>query len=231
MLNGSGIDISNYDAILNGWSGDNGFTRQQGVTLGANGLFYDSVGVPGRNILLGYNWSIEGDEYSGPPVCYAKGTKILCENGYRAIEDLHPGDIVKTYLHGNLPIELIKYKKIINNPTKWSECMYRLESTDPDHGDLVVTGGHGILKKELTSEDLKADYEWFTKNCRYSYIDDLYLQRAAFSKDFVKITDNNIYIYYHLSLKGHNGKRYGIWANGVLSESTFKKDILKLFQS
>jgi hypothetical protein len=174
---------------------------------------------------MSYGWTILGDQFSGPPVCYAAGTKILCENGYRPIEELKPGDVIQTYLHGNLPIECIKSNTFINNPDKWSDCMYKMVSTNPDHEDLIVTGGHGILKERLTPEELKADIDWFNKNRRYSIIDKWYLQRAAFSKDFVKITDKKEYTYYHLSLKSKNGKRYGIWANGILSESTFKKHV------
>ena len=225
MLENTGINITNYDAILNGWSSG---SLQSGVTLGATGLFYDSIGQVGRNILIGsYNWTILGDQYVGPPICYAKGTKILCENGYHLIENLKIGDLVKTYLHGNLPIELIKSSKMVNNPLEWYKCMYTLPSLT-EFDDLVVTGGHGILKEKLTTEELKADFNWF-KFKRYSQIDKMYLQRAAFCKDFVKITDTSEYTYYHLSLKGGNNKRYGIWANGILSESTFKNDMHKIF--
>jgi hypothetical protein len=182
---------------------------------------------------MGYGWTIVGDTYAEPPICYAAGTKILCvENGmevYKFIETLKEGDFVKTYLHGNLPIELIKSKKIVNNPDKWSECMYTRPSTDPEFEDLVVTGGHGILKKILSKEEIKADFDWFIKNRRYSIIDKMYLQRAAFCNEFTKIPNKSEYTYYHLSLKGDTCKRYGIWANGVLSESTFKKDMLRMF--
>ena len=177
---------------------------------------------------MGYGWTIIGDTFAGPPVCYGSGTKILCENGYRPIEDLKPGDLVQTYLHGNLPIEYIKSNTFINNSDKWSECMYKMVSINPEHEDLIVTGGHGILKKSLSNEEIKMDVDWFTKNKRYSIIDEMYLQRAAFSNDFVKITDKKEYKYYHLSLKSKNGKRYGIWANGVLSESTFAKHVISI---
>jgi hypothetical protein len=181
---------------------------------------------------MGYGWTIVGDTYAEPPICYASGTKILCiENEtevYKLIETLKEGDIVKTYLHGNLPIECIKNNKMVNNPNEWPSCMYRLKSSNPEFEDLVVTGGHGILKQILSKEEINADLKWFVKNKKYSIIDKLYVQRAAFNPDFTKITDTSEYTYYHISLKSDNNKRYGIWANGVLSESTFKKDILNL---
>lgn len=54
----------------------------------------------------------------------------------------------------------------------------------------------------------------------------MYLQRPAFCSDFVKVTDTDDYIFYHFSLKGHSKRRYAVWANGILSESIFKKDVL-----
>ena len=43
-----------------------------------------------------------------PPVCFLKGTKILCANGeYRLIEDLQKGDMVKTHLHGDVAVDIL----------------------------------------------------------------------------------------------------------------------------
>ena len=243
MLDNCGIDIINYNATLNGWA--YGGNTPYNVTLDASGLFYDGSGYAAHLLLTtpdvpdlrkrgkykldpGYGWTINGDTYSGPPICYAKGTKILTSSGYILIEDLKVGDLVTTYLHGDIPIEIIKWNKFINNPEKWAECMYRLPSTNPEYDDLIVTGGHGILKQNIKTEDLKNDYAWFRGNKRYSKIDGMYLQRAAFSKEFVKITDNEVYTYYHIVLQSADEVRYGIWANGILSESTFKKDISKI---
>jgi streptogramin lyase len=161
------------------------------------------------------------------PICYSKGTIILCNTGYVPIEDLKPGDLVKTYLHGDREIEVIGKGTMFNNPNKWSECMYRLPSMNDEFDDLIVTGGHGILKRTLTSSEIDADPVWFKKNGKFSKIDNLYLQRAAFSKEFHQITTNERYTYYHFSLKGPKWKRYGVWANGVLSESTFSECISK----
>jgi len=168
-----------------------------------------------------------------PVICFNKGTKILCNDGekdvYRLIEDIKSGDLVKTLGHGDLPVEHIAYGAMINNPSVFHECMYRLPSSNPEFDDLVVTGGHGILKETLSEEEILADEEWFTVLAADSHIDGLYLQRAGFCKDFVQETNNDQYIFYHLSLKGEEGRRYGIWANGILSESTYKRDMIRVF--
>jgi photosystem II stability/assembly factor-like uncharacterized protein len=222
MLDNSGMDISNYDSILNGWA--TGLPVPTGITLGAYGIYYDATGLLGRNALINnYGWTIIGDIYSPLPICYAKGVKILTRTGYIVIEHLLPGDLIKTYRHGYIPIELIRKGKFNNDPTDWKKCMYRLPGID-GHDDLIVTGGHGILKRTLTSREIQIDVSWFKNNRRYSKIDGLYLQRAAFCKDFRQIKSTEEYTYYHLSLKG--SQRYGIWANGILSESTFSRNIL-----
>jgi hypothetical protein len=175
------------------------------------------------------NYSLQ----NSAPICFNKGTKILCfDNGeevYRLIEDLKVGDLVKTYGHGYLPIEYIQHGSMINNPDIWNECMYRLPSTNPEFEDLIVTGAHGILKEYLSDEEIDADYKWFANHTRQSRIDGIFLQRAAFCKEFIQEVNTDEYTYYHLSLKGEEGRRYGIWGNGVLTESTFKREMLRAF--
>ena len=45
---------------------------------------------------------------------------------------------------------------------------------------------------------------------------------------FEKIDNTNIYTYYHFTLEnnGNDEERYGVWANGVLTETPSKKQFL-----
>ena len=156
--------------------------------------------------------------------CFTNGTKILCENGYLLVDYLKQGDLVQTYRHGSLPIEYIYSEQIINNPTNIYKSMYRLPTFE-GYGDLIVMGGNGVLKQTLDTQDFKNDPELFKVRSNF-VVDSFLLQRVAHCKNFIKITDNNMYTYYYLSLKGRKYQRYGIWANGVLMESTFKNDNL-----
>jgi len=222
MFDYSDLSTNNWNNILNGWAAQN---VKSGIQLGALGLEHTAAGQNGYNILTRSpnNWVIT----EGFPICYSRGTMILCKDGYLPIEVLRQGDLVKTYRHGYRKIELIGKGVLRNNPDNWKRCMYLLPAINPGFNDLIVTGGHGILKRTLTSSEIHADSSWFKNNRRYSMIDNMYLQRAAFSKEFIKITTNERYTYYHFSL-GNCNRRYGVWANGILSESTFSKDILKL---
>ena len=106
--------------------------------------------------------------------------------------------------------------------------MYRLPKQGDMIDDLVVTGGHGILKETISESELEADRDWFENKKEYSRIGKLFLVRAAFCEDFEKIESNDTFEYYHFSLKTKfRMKRYAVWANGVLSESTFKKCLMK----
>jgi hypothetical protein len=87
--------------------------------------------------------------------------------------------------------------------------------------DLIVTGGHSILVDEFS----ESEKEKLNKNGVKEYIykiDDKYLLFASASDQFVPLTDNEKYNYYHLTLEnnGDGNQQFGIWANGVLTETT-----------
>jgi len=52
---------------------------------------------------------------STDPPCFKEGSKILTDKGYKTVQDLRNGDLVKTYLHGYLPIVLIGKSQIYNS--------------------------------------------------------------------------------------------------------------------
>jgi hypothetical protein len=160
--------------------------------------------------------------------CFNKGTKILClnkmmEEEYIPIEDLKKGDLVKSYLHGYRKIDSIGTNKMINNPDHFNLSMYKMEKTDTNGliEDLIVTGGHSILVDDLG--------EYYAENeirfkCPIPKIDDKFFLLCSLSKDFIQLTDRDEYTYYHLVLEnnGNNDERFGIWANGILTETISK---------
>jgi len=161
------------------------------------------------------------------PSCFNEGTKILClnknlEEEYIPIENLRKGDLVKSYKHGYRKIDLIGKNPMINNPERFNECMYKMEKTD-DTGlieDLIVTGGHSILVDDLGV--LKEENDKIFGST--PMIDDKYLLLSAVSKDFKKLENTNLYTYYHFILEnnGNDDERFGVWANGILTETPSK---------
>jgi hypothetical protein len=154
------------------------------------------------------------------PPCFNKGTKILCQNCnlsdpdiYIPIEDITLNTFVKTYKNNYVKVKNIINGSFINDPNKFSKCMYKMKKTDNMIDDLIVTGRHSILLDNLTNFERRKQIFF---GGSISKIENKYLLIAAASNKFEQIKDEEEYTYYHLILEN---KRYGIWANGILTES------------
>ena len=176
--------------------------------------------------------------YNPNPSCFNEGTKILCLNrelqeSWIPIENLRKGDLVKTYLHGYRKIELIGkgYGKNIDK-NLWNINMFIMKKSETNGllEDLIVTGGHGILVDELNEYKEENDKKF---NGSTPKIDDKFILLAGVSKDFIILPEGYEFNYYHLVLEeecyegSKDDKRYGIWANGILSEIPSKKQFLE----
>jgi len=174
--------------------------------------------------------------FNSTPICFNKGTEILCfneekgEEEYVLVENLKEGDLVKSYKHGYRKIDVVVSNNMRNNTGNWRECMYKMIKTDTNGltKDLIVTGGHSILVDDLGNGPLKN-----LNNTRLgrngSPIDGKHLLLSSVSKDFIKLENNDLYTWYHFTLEcgGENDRRYGVWANGILSETPSKNMLIK----
>jgi hypothetical protein len=160
-----------------------------------------------------------------PPIpCFNKGTKILCQNIkhsdsdiYIPIEDITLNTFVKTYKNDYIKVKNIINGSFINDPDKFYKCMYKMKKTDNMIDDLIVTGRHSILLDHITNSEIRKQLFY---GGLISKIENKYLLIAAASNKFEQIKDKKEYTYYHLILENENEKkRYGIWSNGILTES------------
>lgn len=176
------------------------------------------------------NASLTNDNLLLEPICFVKGTKILCiENNsevYIPVEKLTTKHYIKTYDNGFKKIVLIKKFTLINttrDPVTKKEKVnkiYKLEKKDYKRlfEDLYVNGAHSILVDYLTEEETRINKKLFGG---YKKIGDKLRLVTYINQKAVPVNDDLRYELYHIS----TGKEEGIYANGILTES-FSSDII-----
>ena len=224
-----------------GYLGTNGYTNDFFSSLG-----FSSDEISSLNIAAGYPEPSDPDpEPSGPgtgssgsgtgtssnPICFNKGTQILSlgkqlQDQYIPIESLRIGDLVKTYKHGYRKITNIYISQMRNTPFLFAKCLYKMPKTDQMTNDLLLTGWHSILVDDLGNHSAEN-----RKHLRFNRkIDDKYLLLCSVSDKFIKITDAEEYTIYNLALESDDDCQFGIYANGILCETTTNANILKRMQ-
>ena len=167
-------------------------------------------------------------------VCFNENTKILClidgVEKETPVQDIRPGILVKTLLHGYVPVNIIGTNKLFNpgNSERFMDRLY-ICKTDmyPElNEDLIITGCHAILVEEFKEnqreETILALNEIYITDDKYrliAYIDD----RAS---PYEVEGEYNIY---HIALENENYfSNYGIYANGLLVEYCSKRYLKEL---
>uniref|UniRef100_A0A6C0LNZ9 Hedgehog/Intein (Hint) domain-containing protein n=1 Tax=viral metagenome TaxID=1070528 RepID=A0A6C0LNZ9_9ZZZZ len=120
---------------------------------------------------------------------------------------------------------------MVNIPSKPLACMYKMVKTVSNGltKDLIVTGGHSILVDDL-GELKEINDQMFGGNT--PKIDGKYLLLSSVSPDFSKLENHYIYTWYHFTLEndGDDDRRFGVWANGILTETPSKNQLIQMGQ-
>jgi hypothetical protein len=170
---------------------------------------------------------------AGPP-CFKEDTKILTDKSYREIRDLRKGDLVKTLKHGYVPINMIGYSRVYNSG-KQERIKGRLykypENTFPGQTEeLVLTGCHSRLVDNFRDDVQKQ--KTILVNGKIYVTDGKYRLPACLDDFAIPYDQEGTYTVYHLALDNDDYyMNYGIFANGVLVETTSKrylKDLSKM---
>ena len=156
--------------------------------------------------------------------CFKEGTKILTNRGYKLIENLRKGDLIKTELNGYIPINMIGYSYLINPDfdmkERIKERLYTCCNSEyPEvFEDLVMTGCHSILVDKFKDDEEEKTMKLYGE----LFITDNKYRLAAFLDKRTKLYEESGKItIYHLALDNENYYyNYGIYANGLLVEST-----------
>ena len=204
-------------------------------------IFYGIFLFAGINTLSIYNQSanynvIDGIVVDVSGVCFREGTNILClidkKEKYMAIEDIEPETFIKTYKKGYIKAKFIVKGNIMNTNKPTINKLYKMSKKRFPHllDDLYITGSHAVLYDNISNEN----YENMEKLNEYykcdMKIEDKYKLIAYYDTDnFEEYNEVGIFNIYHIVLENDDVyKNYGIYANGILVESTDEISLLRL---
>ena len=161
--------------------------------------------------------------------CFLEDTKILCskdgQETYLKVQDIRKGTLVKTILHGYLPVDSIGTTQIYNSgdDKRSQHRLYRCTQANYPEltEDLIITGSHSILTKTITDVQREKTIELLG---RIFNTDKHYRLMACVDERSTPYEKQGTFNIYHLALENdHYYSNYGIYANGLLVETCSKR--------
>lgn len=195
--------------------------------------FQNVILYNGLNTFMIYNSTTDTDiasfQIDVPSICFKEGTRILCritgdQEIYVPIENIQDNAYVKTYKHGYKKVKCVVKSTLYNSCDKTMNKLYKMTKTSENRltQDLYVTGSHAILydtitpKKQHKMENLM---ERFNIDMQYNMrLDGKQKLIAYYDDNFEEYNEEGYFDIYHLVLEP--GTNYGVYANGILVEST-----------
>jgi hypothetical protein len=206
------------------------FPYYYGATLGDYNMYGNTGSSNGNNVDENGNLTYAFASISGPLVCFKEGTTLLTDRGYRLIETLRPGDLIKTINHGFKSIEMIGFRSMIHSASedRIKDQLYVCRSDQYPEviEDLVITGCHSILTKQFGEGEREKTKEVLSD----IYVtDNHYRLPACVDKRAAVYETAGMYTIYHIALENDdNYMNYGIYANGLLVETSSKRYMKEL---
>jgi hypothetical protein len=171
-------------------------------------------------------------------MCFKEKTMILClmnkKLRYLPIENLNQFTYVYTKNNGFKRIKYLIKMRLLNTSNRSINKLYviKKEKNQKILDDLYLTGSHAILKDSITEVENNRMIRLLNNLGNYRY--DRILEGknkiiACFDVDFEQHNEEGYFNIYHIVLEnnGNVEKNYGIYANGILVESTNEKTIEK----
>jgi hypothetical protein len=164
-------------------------------------------------------------------VCFKEGSKILTDKGYKSIQELRNGDLIKTVSSGFKKIQHIGFSKMYHNvnEVRSKDKLYRCCKTEYPEliEDLVITGCHSILVKSFKDhEQMEKTQEVLGRIC----VTEKYYRLPACVDDRTQIfEEEGVHTIWHFSLENSDYyMNYGVYANGLLVETTSNRMMVEL---
>jgi hypothetical protein len=164
-------------------------------------------------------------------VCFKEDSLILTDQGYRPVQDLRKGDMVRTRFNGYVPVNMIG-KRDIHHPASKERIKDQLYECSPDKypdvfEPLVVTGCHSILVDEFTSEEERQ--KTIEVNGDTYLTDDQWRLPACVDERATVYNKPGSHTIYHFALDNDDYyMNYGVYANGLLVETCSKRYLTEL---
>jgi hypothetical protein len=170
-------------------------------------------------------------ETPSPPPCFKEGSKILTNTGYKPIQELRKGDLVKTLCDGFKAVDMIGFREIehVASSERIKDQLYRCsnDSYSEVFEDLVITGCHSILVNEFSSKEQRQ--QTIQTLGKIYLTDNNYRLPACLDERATVYEIPGKYTIYHLALENENYySNYGIFANGLLVESCSRRYLKEL---
>lgn len=206
------------------------YSTNEGATYSSTGstISYNTIAGAASNLSQSGTFTFGEGTVNN---CFLEGTKLYAhvhdKDLYVNIEDLRTGDLINTYLHGKKAIKFIGKDTLFNNPDKWNGCLKKFPKSGDMIDDLFITGAHSLLVDELSEKESDGIMAIYGTTDRK--IDDKFMLNAWVSENAEPVLATDFFTIYHLVLEHDDDedKKYGIWANGVLTESQCEKHFLK----
>lgn len=200
-----------------------GLFNPAGIVIDASNIYmYVSNQTGGGNSLGTIS------QISLSPSCFLAGTKILTDEGYIQIQHLRKGDLIQTLCHGLVPIDVIGFKQIshLAKKERVKDQLYNYSTTikTPElFEDLILTGCHSVLVDEFTSPEQREKTLQILGDIYVT--DDKYRLPACLDEENAKVFETpGEYTIYHFALENADYyMNYGVFANGLLVESSSKR--------
>jgi titin len=156
--------------------------------------------------------------------CFARGTKILTNKGYRRIETLERGDMVETLRNKFVAIHTIGRRAVTAPPATDARSPDHLYRCSPNaypevFEDLYMTGYHAVLSKTLTGahrDKVRALY-----GNRTLKTDGMFRVPVCTDDRATVVPTEGEFDIYNFALEATDPYiNYGVYANGLLVESS-----------
>ena len=158
--------------------------------------------------------------------CYIADSKILsAESQWVPIQFLKKGDLVQTLNNGLVPIKFVGKRYFLNKLTeeRTNDHLYKLckEDFSDLFEDLIITGGHPLLMDETNLNEETEDTLMDMVDYGTPIITEGKYRVFALIHPKAELwNEEGFHEIYDIVLENNDSKKnYGIWVNGILTES------------